>query len=124
MLKRILAAICAVVLVAGTGISAASAYEGGWRFQDNPGGTERFDLGDNTDNSYYGLDGTSAWCGRRGASYATMRGILSRNRGHQITWWIADVCYEKGVEYNRVCVENTYGESACSTYIVYGWYWE
>ncbi len=96
----------------------AQAFSGGWELNNNPGGFEEMYLGDNTNDSYRRLTGTSLYCGRPGVSYAQMRGIIERNYPEQLNWWIDDEC-QGG--YVRVCVENWQGETGCSTYSDGGW---
>lgn len=111
------AAAAAAMLVAAP---AANAYVGDWYFADIPGEFEVLHLGDNTDGSYLRLGGTGAYCVKRGVPYATIRNILVRNgtSGQQINWWIDEECTSG---YVRICVENSRGESACSTYTDQGW---
>lgn len=99
------------------GASPAGAYEGGWYVDNNAGGREILYLGDNSDNTYRVLRGTGRYCVYPGASYAKMRGVLG-NEHNQISWWVTNSCDDG---YVRVCVENSRGQSACSTYIDAGW---
>ncbi len=116
--KTLLAAAAAAAMLAAA--PAANAYVGGWYYDNNVGGFEVLLLGDNTDDTYFRLGGTGAYCVKPGASYATIRNILLRNGtdGQQINWWIDEECTSG---YVRICVENTRGESACSTYTAKGW---
>ena len=115
MKKFMTMAVAAIAMVASAGV--AEAYQGGWYVDNNRGGSEILYLGDNSDDTYRSLRGTSRYCGRRGASYATMRRVLG-NEYDQITWWEDHVCNDG---YVRVCVQNSYGQRACSTYEDYGW---
>ena len=117
MRSMLIGAVAAISLLAAPS-AANAAYEGGWYFDNNPGGWEILALGDNSDDTYRILRGTDRFCGRRGASYATMRSIINGNSGEQITWWVADTCDDG---YVRVCVQNWRGRSACSTYWDDGW---
>lgn len=117
--KTLFAAVAATSMLAMS-VASASAFEGGWYTDDNLGGSEVLYLGDNSDDSYFHLSGASGYCGRPGASYAKMRSIIG-NEYDQITWWIDQECSGGGIDYVRVCVENSYGQSACSTYREIGW---
>lgn len=119
-------AFIAAMLVALTfGLAAdraeAQAYSGGWYFLEGGGSqAEQLWLGDGNN---YGLHmrGTSRYCGQPGASYARIRQILvaANDFGNGfVTWWIADDCTDG---YVRVCVQNPYNQSACSTYADWGW---
>ncbi len=108
----------ALALAIAFSASAASAYEGGWYFDNNPGGTEILDLGDNTDDSYLRLYGTRGWCGSPGTSYANMRATISSNYPYQVEWWIDADCGNAA----RVCVVGDRGQTACSTYRIDGWW--
>ncbi len=115
-MKKILTSLAAVLLVAASATAASAAYQGGWYTDNNVGGSEILYLGDNSDDTYRGFSGTGHFCVRRGASYATMRRIIT-SEPDQITWWIDAECGN----YSRVCVRNSYGRSACSTYYDHGW---
>ena len=115
MRKLLLAAATATAL-AGSAVNA-SAYEGGWYFDNNPGGWEILYLGDGDDDTYLQLGGTGEACGRRGNSYAHMRRVISSNYPHQLSWWVDYTCGDLV----RVCVENVRGQSGCSTYVYEGW---
>lgn len=113
MKKSIVSALAALALAGSAG--AASAYEGGWFFRDNPGGYEILYLGDSDDNTFLYLRGTELRCGPSGASYARMRQVIGSNRD-QVSWWIDRDCGD----YVRVCVTGRQGR-ACSTYENWGW---
>lgn len=118
MKKLLIAALASIALAAGAGTANASYY-GGWYYNDDPGdGYEVLALGDSSDGTYRYLRGTSRYCGRPGASYATMRRVLNRSGDDGISWWVNHSCDDG---YVRVCVENWRGESACSTYWDGGW---
>lgn len=93
----------------------AQEYVGGWAH--GPGYAV---LGDNSDDSGLRLGTTSRYCGIPGSSYSVMNGIMRRNgqSGEQIYWWIDQECSDG---YIRICIENRFGESACSTYRDLGW---
>lgn len=100
-----------------TQASVAYAYEGGWdTSMYDEYGRELLLLGDNTDNSYRALSGTRSYCARPGLGYASMRRIVNREY-HQITWWVEADCGSV----IRVCVENSYGQWGCSSYLDRGW---
>lgn len=105
------------MVVAMLSAAPAVAYEGGWYYDNNAGGREILYLGDNSDDTYRGFSGTAASCGPKGAPYARIRSIIGREY-HQINWWISHQC---DGTYARVCVQNSYGERACSTCIDLGW---
>jgi len=117
-MRKVLAGVAAMLLLASSATSA-NAYSGDWYYDNNVGGREVLHLGDNSDGSYRVLRGTGAYCGRPGASYATMRSVLRSNgtSGEQIAWWVSHDCGD----FVRVCVENYRGRTACSTYIDQGW---
>lgn len=114
MRKVLIRAMAAVSLFAA---APAMAYEGGWYVNNNPGGSEILYLGDNSDNTYRALRGTSRYCVQRGVSYARMRRVLG-NEYNQISWWESHTCNDG---YVRICVENSRGQTACSTYYDAGW---
>lgn len=114
---KLVKTLLAAVALAGT-TTASFAYEGGWYYDNNPRGSEVLVLGDNTDDTYRGFSGTELYCAQPGASYATMRRVIGREYD-QITWWIDADCGSVV----RVCVENSYGEWACSSYFDEGWGW-
>ncbi len=98
---------------------AACAYEGGWdTTQYDEWGRELLILGDNSDDTYQGFSGTRNYCGRRGTSYSNMRAIVNAEYD-QITWWIDADCGQVV----RVCVQNSYGDVGCSSYLDRGWGW-
>lgn len=118
MWKSLLCAVVVAALTLAASAAGSSAFEGGWYVDDNPLGREILYLGDNSDNTYRKLRGTLRFCGKRGHSYATVRGVMMRNGNAQLTWWVVDKCDDG---YVRVCMENRYSERACSTYIDQGW---
>lgn len=110
-------AVAALAFAGSAGIASAGYYEGGWYVRNNPGGREILYLGDNSDNTYRALRGTSRYCVRPGASYARIRQVLN-NEYDQIGWWEDEICRDG---YVRICVQNSRGQSACSTYEDNGW---
>ncbi len=121
--KTLLAAAAAVSMLAVSvgGASANETYEGGWYTDNNLGGSEVLYLGDNSDDTYLHLSGASGYCGQPGASYARMRSVIGHEYD-QITWSINQVCSDDyGNDFARICVQNSYGDSACSTYREVGW---
>jgi hypothetical protein len=111
-MKKFAAAILVMACVAVSS-NAAHAARGGWYYDDNPGGWEDLRLDDSYRGTTLYLGGTKDWCGLPGASYATMRRVLSNNNGLEIDWWVSHDC--GGVL--RVCVENVRGQAACSSYV-------
>jgi hypothetical protein len=117
-----LAAIAALSI--GGSLAAAApaqaAYYGGWYYDNNPGGWDIVQLG-NGDGSYLHLVGTEVSCGAKGASYARIHQVLSNanNSSGYITWWIANTC---DGSYDRICVQNDWGQQACSAFEIDGWY--
>ena len=104
-------------VVALTAATTASAdYYGGWLYDDNPGGREITILGNGNGYGLY-LTGYTGACGPRGASYATMRNVMSETGGGWISWWIDQDCGSTV----RVCVQNDWGQWACSSYYDHGW---
>jgi len=116
MKKFLVGAVAALALMAAPNV--ASAYEGGWYFDNNVGGWEVLHLGDNDDGTHRRLSGTGEACGRRGASYATMRSTLRGGGGGDVSWWVDSSCGD----FVRVCVQNAAGRTNCSTYLDYGWH--
>lgn len=116
-------AVVAMLAVTVTAASADEYYYGGWYYDNNAGGSEFLRLGDDSDGTYLHLRGADGWCGSRGASYAKMRRILNNNDGDYINWSVDQECTDSdtGIDYARICIENKYGESACSTYRWVGW---
>jgi hypothetical protein len=110
--------VAAIFLFAGF-TNAASAFVGNWSYDNNPGGLEVLWLGDSSDDTYLYLRGTDRYCGRPGASYARMRSVLRSTGGDQVNWWFSDECDDG---YVRVCVSNSHGNTACSTYGNGGWH--
>jgi hypothetical protein len=111
----LIALAAAAMLTVSAG--GAFAYYGGWHFDNNAGGWEILSLGDSDDGTYLHLEGDAGRCGTKGASYAKMRSILNNNDGDYIDWWIDADCGDLV----RICLENKYGQSACSTYWYVGW---
>ena len=114
--------ICGMAIVFASIANSASAetYIGDWLYNDNPEGLEILSLTDGND-SFLLLRGTERYCGQPGAPYAIMRRILHENgtSGQRIKWWIDHSCYDG---YARVCIENRWRETACSSYWVEGWF--
>ncbi len=118
MMKLGKALLAALALVGTT--TASFAYVGDWAYDDNRGGSEYVYLNDYDSGlnvEFYGVEG---WCGRRGASYATMRSTLSSNGNSAAGWWVDYDCGST----QRICVEGGNGNTACSTYGVYEWWYE
>jgi len=97
-------------------IREGDAFFGGWIYDNNRGGSEYLLLG-NGDGSGLELRGTSRFCVRSGASYATMRRYIGSQRGF-VSWFVDEICNDG---YVRVCVYSVSGRQACSTYRDYGW---
>lgn len=98
--------------------NVAGAYEGGWEYDNNAGGSEILLLGDNSDGSHRMLGGTAAACGAYGASYASMRSTISGGgTNNDVSWWVDADCGD----IVRVCVQNVNGRQRCSTYRDFGW---
>lgn len=113
-LTQIWAALCVVCTA-----TVASAYTGGWNTEYVDGyGREVLFLGDNSDGSYRELIGTREWCRQSGSSYATMRSVVEQEYD-QISWWVDADCGDVV----RICVRNSYGRGACSSYLDGGWRW-
>ncbi len=118
------AAFAGVMLVAGSlgfASAAQAAYYGDWYYDNNTGGWDIMQLGDG-DDRYLHLEGTEVACGPKGASYARMHQVLSdaNDSSGNISWWVVKSC-DNGNFY-KVCVQNDYGDRACSAYEVVGWY--
>jgi hypothetical protein len=118
-LKPVLVAVLSATLALSA--TTASAYEGDWYYDDNRGGSEVLILGDyyeGFDIEFYGVPG---WCGRKGASYAKMRQVISSNGQNPVYWWVDTTCGDDN--YARICVTGRGGQQACSTYGVADWWW-
>ena len=107
--------VVASVLVGGVSVANADDYLGGWQYDSY--GYETMILGDGDGSGLY-LTGTDRYCGRPGAGYRTMHRILDNTGGGFIHWWVDQGCSDGFV---RVCIENQYGQQACSTYYDDGW---
>jgi hypothetical protein len=101
--------------------STANAYEGDWLYSDNRGGSEVLVLGDYAEGFTVEFYGVSGWCGRPGASYATMRKTIASTGGAPVYWWVDTTCGNDN--YARICVVGGRGQQACSTYGVDNWWW-
>lgn len=120
VMRRFFAALtiaCAALLLAPSA-KAQDYYYGAWEFGND--GTEYLYLGDNMDGTYLYLRGDRGYCGRPGASYTSIRQILL-NQVDDVSWWIDDYCSSGRRDFVRICVENDYGQRACSTYRDMGW---
>jgi len=123
--KALLGLAAVAVLALGTAAfatPASAAYYGGWYYNDNPGGWDVLQLGDGH-GRYLHLIGTEVSCGDRGAPYAQIHQVLSdgndASRDGFVTWWVVNTC---DGQYDHICVQNDWGNSACSTYQIDGWY--
>jgi len=113
--KTLLAAAAAAALLIAA--PAANAFVGGWYYDNNAGGLEVLHLGDSSDDTYLVLRGTDRYCSRPGVSYATVRNLLN-SVGGPVNWWIDNECDDG---YLRICVSDSQGWDACSTYANGGW---
>lgn len=123
--KMLLGAVVAAAMLAASasGAFAATIYYGGWYYDDNPGGWDVLQLGDSNRGRFLHLVGTEVSCGTKGAPYARIHQVLSDANDASdngfITWWITNTCDSN---YDRICVQNDFGATACSTYQIDGWY--
>lgn len=69
-------------------------------------------LGDSSDDTYTGFEGTRGFCAARGDSYAYMRRVVSAAQ-EEVYWWVDADCGRVV----RICVENVYGDGGCSSYL-------
>jgi hypothetical protein len=121
-LKTVLAPVLSIALSA----SIASAYEGYWEYDNNPGGSEYLVLGDDAQGFEVQFYGVKGWCGRKGVSYAKMRQVLSSNGNNSVYWRVASTCdvdYDGYDDFARICVTGGRGQEVCSTYGVADWWW-
>lgn len=116
-MKKFFVVFLGAMALLAMSVTGAVAYEGGWQYDSN--GQEFMVLGDNSDGTGLYLWGTTRYCGSPGDSYSRMHRVLDRQI-YEINWWIADSCDDG---YVRVCIQNRYRETACSTYIDAGWDW-
>ncbi len=122
--KNLLAGLAGIAMLAvgsvGFAAPAMAANYGEWYYDNNAGGWDILQLGDG-DGSYLHLVGTEVSCGAKGAPYARVHKVLSdaNNSSGYITWWITNTC---DGAYDRICVQNDWGDKACSAYEIDGWY--
>ncbi len=123
-MKQFFTTMFAVIIACAFAVSASAGhirigqdFQGGWIFDNNSGGSEYLLLGD---NNGWGLElrGSERFCGKRGASYQTMRNYIASNYPEPVFWYVDDICNDG---YVRVCVESGSGRTACSTYRDRGW---
>lgn len=114
-----LSVFATMTTLASPALSYDSYFEGGWKYRDNPGGSEYLLLGDGQ-GAGLEMRGTKRYCVHPGDSYAKMREYISSNwdRGY-VPWGIMEQC--DGGARARICVQSIWGEVACSTYFVRGW---
>ena len=120
--KSLIGLAVAALAVVSFAAPAMAAYYGGWYYDNNPGGWDVVQLGDGNGH-YLHLVGTEVSCGARGAPYARIHQVLSDANDASdsgfITWWITNTCDGR---FDRICVQNDFGATACSAFEIDGWY--